>query len=86
EQSERGVLATGRAYEVEENFEADGASGSRIVRKSRVGMASGRNYVAGFLFDISEMKRRETEAQDARKHLASVLESLPAAVIIYDRD
>ncbi|MFB9983023.1 PAS domain-containing protein [Mesorhizobium kowhaii] len=86
EQSERDVLASGRAYEVEENFEADGASRSRIVRKSRVGMASGRNYVAGFLFDISDMKRRETEAEDARKHLASVLESLPAAVIIYDRD
>ncbi len=32
------------------------------------------------------MKGRETEAQDARKHLASVLESLPAGVIIYDRD
>ncbi|CAN7291796.1 PAS domain-containing protein [Mesorhizobium sp. LjRoot246] len=86
EQSERDVLATGRPYEVEENFEADGAKRSRIVRKSRVGMASGRNYVAGFLFDISDMKRRETEAQDARQHLASVLESLPAAVIIYDRD
>jgi len=86
EQSERDVLATGRAYEVEENFDVDGAGRSRIVRKSRVGMASGRNYVAGFLFDISDMKRRETEAEDARKHLASVLESLPAAVIIYDRD
>ncbi|QKC81435.1 PAS domain-containing protein [Mesorhizobium sp. NZP2077] len=86
ERSEREVLASGRAYEVEENFEVNGASRSRIVRKNRVGMASGRNYVAGFLFDISEMKRRETEAQDARKHLASVLESLPAGVIIYDRD
>ncbi|CAN7157246.1 response regulator [Mesorhizobium sp. LjNodule214] len=32
------------------------------------------------------IKRRETEAEDARKNLASVLESLPAAVIIYDRD
>ena len=86
EQSERDVLATGRPYEVEENFEADGAGRSRIVRKSRVGMASGRNYVAGFIFDISDMKRRETEAEDARKNLATVLESLPAAVIIYDRD
>ncbi|MER9655930.1 PAS domain-containing protein [Mesorhizobium sp. M0152] len=86
ESSEREVLASGRLYEVEESFEADGASRSRIVRKNRVGMASGRNYVAGFLFDISDMKRRETEAQEARKHLASVLESLPAAVIIYDRD
>lgn len=36
--------------------------------------------------DVTDMKGRETEAQDARKHLASVLESLPAGVIIYDRD
>ncbi len=86
EDSERAVLATGAPYEVEENFEVEGARRSRIVRKNRVGMPSGRNYVAGFLFDISDMKRRETEAEDARKNLATVLESLPAAVIIYDRD
>lgn len=86
EDSERAVLATGTPYEVEENFEVEGARRSRIVRKNRVGMPSGRNYVAGFLFDISDMKRRETEAEDARKNLATVLESLPAAVIIYDRD
>ncbi|PBB26583.1 MULTISPECIES: PAS domain-containing protein [unclassified Mesorhizobium] len=36
--------------------------------------------------DVTDMKGRETEAQDARKYLASVLESLPAGVIIYDRD
>lgn len=86
EDSERAVLATGTPYEVEETFDAEGASRSRIVRKNRVGMPSGRNYVAGFLFDISDMKRRETEAEDARKNLTTVLESLPAAVIIYDRD
>ncbi|MGX5840346.1 PAS domain-containing protein [Mesorhizobium sp. ArgA1] len=86
EDSERAVLVTGTPYEVEENFEVEGARQSRIVRKTRVGMPSGRNYVAGFLFDISDMKRRETEAEDARKQLATVLESLPAAVIIYDRD
>ena len=78
EDSERDVLATGTPYEVEENFEVEGARRSRIVRKNRVGMPSGRNYVAGFLFDISDMKRRETEAEDARKNLATVLESLPA--------
>ncbi|TPJ48486.1 PAS domain S-box protein [Mesorhizobium sp. B2-6-4] len=86
EKSEREVLATGRPYEVEESFEVDGVNRSRVVRKNRVRMVSGRNYVAGFLFDVSDMKGRETEAQDARKHLASVLESLPAAVIIYDRE
>ncbi len=30
--------------------------------------------------------RRETEAEDARKQLATVLDSLPAAVLIYDRE
>ncbi|MER9525227.1 response regulator [Mesorhizobium sp. M0292] len=67
EDSERAVLATGTPYEVEETFDAEGASRSRIVRKNRVGMPSGRNYVAGFLFDISDMKRRETEAEDAEE-------------------
>ncbi|MEP6564217.1 MAG: PAS domain-containing protein, partial [Mesorhizobium sp.] len=86
EKTETQVLASGRPYEVEENFEVAGISRSRIVRKNRVSMASGRNYVTGFIFDISDMKRRETEAEDARKQLATVLESLPAAVIIYDRD
>ncbi|UVK40155.1 PAS domain-containing protein [Mesorhizobium sp. AR10] len=86
EESERQVLASGKPYEVEENFAFAGIGRSRIVRKNRVSMASGRNYVAGFIFDISDMKRRETEAEDARKNLATVLESLPAAVIIYDRD
>ncbi|TGQ45739.1 PAS domain-containing protein [Mesorhizobium sp. M00.F.Ca.ET.216.01.1.1] len=86
EDSERQVLASGSPYEVEENFAVSGIGRSRIVRKNRVSMASGRNYVAGFIFDISDMKRRETEAEDARRNLATVLESLPAAVIIYDRD
>ncbi|TIW83831.1 MAG: PAS domain S-box protein, partial [Mesorhizobium sp.] len=31
-------------------------------------------------------KQRETEAEDARRNLTTVLESLPAGVIIYDRD
>ncbi|GLS39537.1 histidine kinase [Mesorhizobium tianshanense] len=86
EESEKQVLASGRPYEVEEDFAFSGIGRSRIVRKNRVSMASGRNYVAGFIFDISDMKRRETEAEDARRQLVTVLDSLPAGVIIYDRD
>lgn len=86
EESERHVLATGQRYEVEENFELAGASKFRIVRKNRVSMTSGKHYVAGFLFDVTEIKSRETEAEDSRRHLANVLDSLPAGVIIYDRD
>jgi PAS domain S-box-containing protein len=86
EESERAVLGTGETYEVEENFEFQGIGQSRVVRKSRVTTDGGRNYVACFIFDITELKRRETEALDARRHLASVVDSLPTGVIIYDRD
>jgi PAS domain S-box-containing protein len=86
EESERRVLETGVMYEVEENFEFSGIGRSRIVRKNRVRMASGKDYVACFLFDITETKQRELDAEEARQRLASVLESLPAGVVIYDRE
>ncbi|WP_274423137.1 response regulator [Chelativorans sp. YIM 93263] len=35
--------------------------------------------------DLSELQRREQEAEEARAQLALVLETLPAGVIIYDR-
>jgi len=86
EESERDVLSTGELYEVEENFDFAGIGRSRIVRKTCVSMASGNRYVAGFLFDVTLLKNRETEALEARQQLEHVLESLPAGVIIYDRD
>jgi PAS domain S-box-containing protein len=85
EVSERQVLRTGEAYEVEENFEFQGIGKSRLVRKTRIRTDTGKDYVAGFLFDITEMKRRETDAEEARQRLENVIESLPAGVIIYDR-
>ena len=86
EENERTVLETGEPYEVEEHF--DGADGkrTRLVRKTRVGTGNGRDFVACFLFDITDTKQREQEVEEARAQLESVLESLPAAVIIYDRD
>jgi PAS domain S-box-containing protein len=86
EESERHVLATGELYEIEENSEFPGIGKSRIVRKNRVRTESGNDYVCCFLFDVSEIKARQTEAEEARKRLADVLESMPAGVIIYDRD
>jgi PAS domain S-box-containing protein len=86
EASECKVLATGESYEVEENFEFEGIGRSRIIRKNRVRMDSGKDYVACFVFDITDMKRRELEAEEARQRLANVLDTLPAAVLIYDRD
>jgi len=86
EATERAVLETGQPYEVEEDFEFDGAARSRIVRKNKVRTSTGKDYVACTVFDVTEMKRREREASDARAQFESVLNSLPAAVIVYDRD
>ena len=86
EQNEREVLASGEMFEVEEDYEEDGAVRSRLVRKNRVTTGAERNYLACSIFDVTDMKRREMEAIQARRHLANVLETLPAGVIIYDRD
>ncbi|MDQ6432581.1 PAS domain-containing protein [Mesorhizobium sp. LHD-90] len=86
ETSERAVLETGEPFEIEEDFEFAGIGRTRIVRKSRVDTENGKQYIAGLVFDVSQLKARETEAEEARRRLADVLESLPAAVIIYDRD
>jgi len=84
--SEAMVLRSSQLHESEETFQDGGQWKSRIVRKNRVDTDSGKSYVAGFVFDVTEMKRRETEADEARQHLAAVIDSLPAGVIIYDRD
>ncbi|MCV0394249.1 MAG: PAS-domain containing protein [Rhizobiaceae bacterium] len=86
EASERGVLETGQPYEVEEDFEAYGIGRSRIVRKTRVTTDGDKDYVAGFVFDVSEIRRREREVEEARERLAEVIEFLPAGVIIYDAE
>ncbi len=86
EESEQRVLDTSEDYEIEEDFEQPGIGNYRIVRKHRVETQSGKPYVVGALFDISDIRKRENDAEDARRQLAEVLESLPAGVVIYDRD
>jgi PAS domain S-box-containing protein len=86
EDRERHILATGEAYRDETVFEAADGPGARIVRKNRVTTESGKNYVACSIFDVSELKRQRIEAEKSRNHLADVLESLPAGVVIYDRN
>ncbi|MDG4883734.1 response regulator [Mesorhizobium sp. WSM4884] len=56
----------------------------RTLVASLAPLAGGKRLIS--YVDIADMKHRETEAEDARKNLATVLESLPAGVIIYDRD
>ena len=81
ERSERQVLSSGEPYEVEEQFEQGGAERSRIVRKHRVEFGSGRRYVACFVFDATDMKRRETEAEVARRRLADLVDYLRSVVV-----
>ena len=47
-------------------------------------LSGGKRLVS--YYDITVMKRRESEADEARQRLADVLESLPAGVVIYDKD
>ena len=86
EASERHVLDTGEIFETEEDFELDGEPQTRIVRKNKLRTDGGRDYVVGTIFDVTELKRRETEARQTRRFLESVLESLPAGVVIYDAE
>ncbi len=86
EADERRVLETGEIYEIETAHVVNGAEVYRIVRKTGLRSASGKAYLAASIFDVSELKRRQTEADEAHRRLASVLDSLPAAVLIYDRD
>ena len=93
ELSEREVLASGERYEVEEDFEFRGIGRSRIVRKNRVSMASGKDYVACFVFDVTEMKRRECELALANKanaellrDLRSMVDGMPTGILVLDAD
>ncbi|WP_292224959.1 PAS-domain containing protein [Mesorhizobium sp.] len=59
-------------------------SDGRTLIASLAPLPGGKRLIS--YVDITDMKQRETEAEDARRNLATVLESLPAGVIIYDRD
>jgi PAS domain S-box-containing protein len=86
EAKERAILDTGESVDSEEDFELNGLVESLIVRTHRVEPAAGRQYLAGMIFDVTEIKRRQREADEARRRLADVLEALPAGVIIYDHE
>ena len=56
----------------------------RTIIYSVTALSGGKRLVS--YYDVSAMKQREVEAVEARHRLAEVLESLPAGVVIYDRD
>lgn len=55
-----------------------------VMIYSVTALSGGKRLIS--YYDVTEMKQRETEAEEARRQLANVLESLPAGVIIYDRE
>ncbi|MDN2582496.1 response regulator [Aquibium sp. ELW1220] len=84
EADERQILETGVPIEVEDDPSRHGDGRFRILRKQLVTIDGGKRFVSGFLFDITDIRRREQEAEEARRRLAHVLKTLPAGVVIYD--
>ena len=63
-----GVLATGRTDETEEALtRRDGTMRHLIARKSRIVGADGRVHLIGSSADITDMKEREAELQEAQR-------------------
>ncbi len=56
----------------------------RTMIYSVTALSDGKRLIS--YYDVSEMKRRETEATEMRQRLVDVLESLPAGVVIFDRE
>lgn len=84
EVQERRILATGEPLEIEDDPDRHKDGRFRILRKQLVTLEGGKRFLSGFLFDITDIRRREQEAEEARRRLANVLNTLPAGVIIFD--
>jgi PAS domain S-box-containing protein len=83
ERREREVLATRESLEFEDDPDRHRDGRFRIVRKDVVEVG-GKRFIAGFVIDVTEIRRREQEAEEARRRLANVLNTLPAGVVIFD--
>ncbi|MFI0848512.1 response regulator [Mesorhizobium sp. IMUNJ 23232] len=59
---------------------------ARMASHAQAAAAMNDQLAAGPVLDGSRSNAREAEAEEGRKRLEDVLESLPAGVIIYDRD
>ncbi|MDN5927781.1 MAG: PAS-domain containing protein [Hyphomicrobiales bacterium] len=72
-----------RATEIGKEIVFRANDGRWIMRRDQITATGDR---VGIRTDVTETKQSETAAEEARQHLANVLELLPAGVIIYDRD
>ncbi|PHP65343.1 hybrid sensor histidine kinase/response regulator [Zhengella mangrovi] len=93
EASERAVLETGEPYMALESWEAGGETRWRTVRKNRIIAADGRTYVAGFLNDVTELKKGESEAaaarveaEAARRRLQGAIDAMTDGFVLWDEN
>lgn len=84
EAEERQVLETGEPLEIEVDPSRHCDGRFRILRKQIVTIEGGKRFLSGYLFDVTDIRRREQEAEAARRRLAHVIETLPAGVVIFD--
>jgi signal transduction histidine kinase/CheY-like chemotaxis protein len=71
EASEIEVLNRGGSYELEEDHFDAGLQKTRILRKSRITTSSGKHYLAGYMFDITALRQRESAMADASRRAES---------------
>ena len=90
----RETLTTGREIEHEEDLiVADGRLASTIVKTGRIISQDGRPYVVGTIVDVSPMRQREMQLQDAnaraesmRRDLEDIMSSIDVGLIVLDRN
>jgi PAS domain S-box-containing protein len=94
QQMNRETLLTGREIEHEEDMTvAGGRIASTIVRTGRMVTPNGRPYVIGTIVDISPMRQREMQLQEAnaraestRRDLEDIMSSIDVGLIVIDRN
>ncbi|MFZ1680416.1 MAG: PAS domain-containing protein, partial [Rhizobiaceae bacterium] len=89
EESERHVLTTGEVHEAEEDYNFGGQDRSRLLRKSLVTAKDGRRHVACFLFDVTEMRRREAQLRAAmfeNELFRNITDNVPVAIYAKTED
>ena len=93
EPSERHVLASGEAFEALESWEEDGETRWRTIRKNLIVTADGKRYVAGFLNDVTDLKRGESEAaaarveaESARRRLQGAIDAMTDGFVLWDAE
>jgi signal transduction histidine kinase/DNA-binding response OmpR family regulator len=71
EASEIEILEKGGSYEIEEDHFDGGMQKTRILRKSRIITSSGKHYIAGYMFDITALRQRESALAAASRRATS---------------